>query len=294
VVRRLGIFLVAGLLATLTVLVSAAPASANPPARSDSSNENVYFVHGYDLLDDVPGYDCSSYWSAALSAMRSIGGGWGGSLYTVAFYAADSYCSVRSSSGDRTTSIKTLGRDLAWMIYNRETRYGRSVDLVGHSMGGLVIRAALTGVEARESGFPSTLYVEDVVTLATPHHGTPWYSAICQTVQCKEMYPTSSFMAWLHQGPQSTQGTDWTLTGSYDDVIVDEASAVAWDNNRIDYNIGHRHKYEGPTHSNIIQLSSGVYTVDSWHHYTRVWQHTTAGWAPLVGMRWGLYYWSRE
>jgi hypothetical protein len=102
-------------------------------------------------------------------------------------------------------------------------------------------------------------------------------------------------MQWLHQGPQSTQGTDWTLTGSYGDGIVDEASAVAWDNIRIDYNIGHRHKYpQGINHATIITTTGGVYTVESWHHYARTWKTTTAGWAALVGMRWGLYYWSRE
>jgi triacylglycerol esterase/lipase EstA (alpha/beta hydrolase family) len=293
--KRRGSILMVGLLAILAALVPVSTASAAPPARSDSTNENVYFVHGYDATDTVPAHNCSTYWDDAIAVMRGTGGGWSGALHTVAFYAADTGCSVRSSSADRATSIKTLGRDLAWLVYNRETRYGRSADLVGHSMGGLIIRAALTGVEARESGFPATLYVEDVVTLATPHHGTTLFTVPCRTTQCVEMLPRSTFLNWLHQGPQSSQGTDWTLTGAYGDGYVEEDSAVAWtDGYRIDYNIGHRHKYHGVNHTTIIENRGGIYTVDSWHHYARTWRHTTAGWAALVGMRWGLYYWSRE
>jgi hypothetical protein len=126
---------------------------------------------------------------------------------------------------------------------------------------------------ADDTNYPPALYVEDVVTLATPHHGTPWYSAVCQTTQCTDMFPNSFLMHWLHQGPESTQGTDWTLTGSYGDGIVDEASAGAWDNIRIDYNIGHRHKYpQGINHATIIHTTGGVYTVESWHHYARTWK----------------------
>jgi PGAP1-like protein len=287
--------LAATVLALAAALMPATAAQA-APARDNSNTERVYFIHGYDIDGTTPSFNCSTYWSGALSVMRTIGGGWAGGLHTVAFYTGDTNCSVRSSYADRNTPIESLGRDLAWMIYNRDTRYGRSVDVVGHSMGGLIIRAALTGVEARNVNYPPALYVEDVVTLATPHHGTPWYAGICQTTQCRDMYPpTSSLLPWLHQGPQSTQGTDWTLTGSYGDGIVDEGSAVAWDGTGIDYNIGHRHKYpQGINHSTIITTTGGVYTVESWHHYARTWKTTTAGWAALVGMRWGLYYWSRE
>lgn len=293
--RRSASIVAVGLLAAVAALVPAGAASAAPPARSDSNTENVYFVHGYDTLDAVPGHDCLDYWDDALAVMRSVGGGWLGALHTIGFYTGDTGCTEYITVVDRSTSIKTLGQELAWWIYNHETRYGRSADLVGHSMGGLIIRAALTGVEAHEPGFPTTLYVEDVVTLATPHHGTTLFTIPCQTTQCVEMLPNSSFLRWLHKGPQSSQGTDWTLTGGYDDPYVDEGSAVAWTATYgVDYNIGHRHKYDGVNHSTIIQYRSGVFTVDSWHHYARTWKHTTAGWAALVGMRWGLYYWSRE
>ncbi|WP_443030951.1 PGAP1-like alpha/beta domain-containing protein [Streptomyces sp. CB02400] len=39
-------------------------------------------------------------------------------------------------------------------MYKNDSRYGWSVDLVGHSMGGLIIRAALTGTERHMEGWP--------------------------------------------------------------------------------------------------------------------------------------------
>ncbi|MFJ2591339.1 esterase/lipase family protein, partial [Streptomyces sp. NPDC087538] len=53
---------------------------------------------------------------------------------------------------------------------------GQTVDLVGHSMGGLIIRAALAGYAKGDPTWPDTLYVEDVVTLGTPHKAA-WLGA---------------------------------------------------------------------------------------------------------------------
>src|SRR4029450_1775804 len=70
------------------VLVPATAAQA-APARSDSNTERVYFIHGYDIDGTTPSFDCSTYWSDALSVMRTIGGGWAGGLHTVAYYTGD-------------------------------------------------------------------------------------------------------------------------------------------------------------------------------------------------------------
>jgi hypothetical protein len=197
------------------------------------------------------------------------------------------------SSRTHETSIIDLGRDLAWMIYNRDTRVGRSVDLVGHSMGGLIIQAALTGVAKREAGFPTTLYVEDVVTLAAPHAGTSWFVNLlpCFTLQCREMHPSSYLWLWLLPGPQSAQGTDWTLIGSNVDNIVTEESATA-----MSVNVGHKHKYHTTdlVHDVIHRRSTGTHTVTSWHHHTRTWRTITNACSPLHAVRAGLWAWSTE
>lgn len=81
-------------------------------------------------------------------------------------------------------------------------------------MGGLVIRAAITGVQKHEAGWPPYLYIEDVSTLSTPHRGAPaavFGCAIQNTQQCRDMHwssdPTSRsvFFNWINENPQSAQ-----------------------------------------------------------------------------------------
>ena len=51
------------------------------------------------------------------------------------------------------------------------TNKGKPVDIVGHSMGGLIARVALLGSAQGWEGFPPKLNVDNVVTLSTPHQG---------------------------------------------------------------------------------------------------------------------------
>src|SRR5262249_51798749 len=150
--------------------------------------------------------------------------------WTWCFYSKDINCDLKNGH-DRNTSIKVLGQELAQEIWDHFSRYGIPVDVVAHSMGGLIIRAAIKGTQAHEAGFPPYLYVEDVSTLSTPHRGTAnWGSTfVCSDQQCQDMKPGSSFFSWLGatyngyqpgENPQSAMGTDWTLIGFDDDQVV--------------------------------------------------------------------------
>jgi hypothetical protein len=115
------------------------------------------------------------------------------------------------------------------MIYDHFTTNGQAVDVVGHSMGGLIARYAVAGVANGDPDFPPSLLVEDALTMGTPHDGTGWAWG-CGWVECVEMRPGSSFLGWLASNapnPQGTGGTDWTVMGSEDDGIVSASSAVA-------------------------------------------------------------------
>jgi triacylglycerol esterase/lipase EstA (alpha/beta hydrolase family) len=65
-------------------------------------------------------------------------------------------------------------------------------------MGGLIARVALTGVSRGWKGFPPFLYVEDAVTLGTPHGGVAasWVRS-CDETQCVQMRPGSKFLRVL-------------------------------------------------------------------------------------------------
>ncbi|WP_329106203.1 hypothetical protein OG792_00315 [Micromonospora sp. NBC_01699] len=163
---------------TLVGIVGVSHAAPATPGRSDSRTEPVYFVHGYDKDADT---NCQSYWGAAMTEMRRWG--WSGPQHTVGYYTNDTSCNVTLARSGTNTHIKDLGKKLANEIYNRYSKRGKSVDVLAHSMGGLIIRAALTGTANREAGFPPYLYVEDVVTLSTPHKGAAGFTRACNSIQ---------------------------------------------------------------------------------------------------------------
>lgn len=151
-------------------------------------------------------------------------------MLTVGYYKDDRNCDISLAKGDRDTSLESLGRSLADWIYSHNAVFGESVDIVAHSTGGLIARAALTGLQksAGMSGWAPYLYVEDIVTLGTPHLGTSFaeFCVPASASQCKQIRSTSSFMSWLYANPQSTFGTDWTFVGAADDLLMDPRSTA--------------------------------------------------------------------
>lgn len=222
----------------VAVIVALVTLGASPAeARTDTRSKPIVYVHGYNPFGD--GADCNM-WNSMDSTLRS----WGltGQKVTVRYYFGDVNCTHPlenyGTNGrhydpggpwDRYVRIEHLGYRLAWMIYSQFSSRGITVDIVSHSMGGLITRYALAQTARRHADFPPYLYVEDSVTLGTPHSGTGWANW-CWTTQCSQMRPGSSFVNWLATNapnPQGSGGTDWTNIGAYDDEIVSESSAVA-------------------------------------------------------------------
>ena len=192
---------------------------------------------------------------------------WGhtGPLVTVAYYHGDTHCdhwighhgSHSTHYGGpgahdgrehtRSTSIRHLGYHLAWFIWDHYTREGRPIDVVAHSMGGLIIRYALAQTERGHPKFPPYLEVEDVATLGTPHGGARWYAWFCQWRECDEMQMGSDFLNWLEQNgwePDGWGGSDWSTFGSDDDnyVAADRAAGTSRDGDPVNDYIGSCHK----------------------------------------------------
>jgi pimeloyl-ACP methyl ester carboxylesterase len=275
--RRFLYLLASLMLGASLALVAAAPAQA-APARGNTKSNTVIFVHGFSTGGSVA---CRPNWSNAGSHFRAMG--WTGSLETYGLYAADSECTWKHPSATVDTSIKTIGKHLANVIYNNYTSKGLKVDIVAHSMGGLVVRAALMGVRLGESGFPAHLYVEDVVTLATPHTGTS-LTALCylwpdlnQPQQCLDMNPGSAFLDWLGslgapayaRLPVSAMGTEWTVMSSFADAVVSEASGVnVYADHRIQYHAGQCTGVEGGlSHTEMRTVSAGSHCLRAQHDH---------------------------
>ncbi len=264
-----------GVMAALIALLVVEMLPGLAEARTNNRTKPVLFIHGLDALGD-PGADCATYWNDMERKFRD----WGhtGPLVELSFYRYDTNCdhtinhhsshsrhyaSGHYSTGGHgaNTDIRHLGYHLAWYIYDHYSSAGTTVDVVGHSMGGLIIRYGLAQTQRGNADFPPYLYVEDVTTLGTPHAGSNWSGWCFLALQCNEIYPTSSFQTWLRdyaQNPQGSGGTDWTAIASYDDGLVSETSGVAMDAN-------HASKYLGSMdygHSDYYKKTSDARDAD--------------------------------
>lgn len=285
--------LVAALASVLVLSFVVLPAPA-ADARTDNRSKPVVYVHGYNAFGD--GTDCNM-WNSMDGTLRS----WGltGQKVTVRYYFGDVNCTHALQSygtngrhydpgyanWDRYVRIEHLGYRLAWMIYNQFSSRGITVDVVAHSMGGLITRYALSQVQRAHPDFPPYLYVEDAVTLGTPHSGTGWASW-CWTIQCEQMRPGSSFVNWLGTNapnPQTSGGTDWTNIGSYSDEIVSASSSVAM-------SAAHKILYlanEGVAHSDYYVDTTDSRTADvNYNDYGGTWY---AWYDAPYAVRWSDY-----
>ncbi|HEY3005333.1 MAG TPA: alpha/beta fold hydrolase [Kribbellaceae bacterium] len=246
--KRVGSMLLAMLgVATLGAAGMTAPAtatadvtsSANAVDSTSSTTAPIIFVHGFDVVGTA-GNDCRASFGEMESKLRSWG--WTGPMYTVKFYKGDVNCQAsidhhNSHSGHyasghsdgshtQSTDIRHLAYHLAWFINAHFPN--RQVKLVGHSMGGLIIRYMIRKVQVDDLEFPHNMYIGDVVTFGTPHAGTNWAYG-CNYKQCQQMRPGSAFEDYLKtyaSNPNANGGTDWTTLGSYDDGVVSEWSSV--------------------------------------------------------------------
>jgi hypothetical protein len=252
------------------------PAAVTPvTARTNDRAKPVILIHGSDWAAPF-GVRCG----ASFNEMKRRFRDWGhtGPLVKLAYYRYDRGCdhdlghhgghrqhepTGHDATGGHTggTSITHLGYHLAWYIYDHYTSVGQPVDVVGHSMAGVMIRYALAQVERGHASFPPRLLVEDVVTLGAPHDGVKPIIETCPTRQCRQMEPDSAFLNWLRRNawePDGAGGTDWTVIGAVDDNYVTAASGVAM-------GACHKVKYLGSSnveHFDLLHDASGAQTAD--------------------------------
>jgi pimeloyl-ACP methyl ester carboxylesterase len=283
--------------------LAAALAMLAPPASA--ADTPMLLVHGYG--DHDAGKDCNgSTWKNALGYYQRAGGRDRDSMTTIGYYTgdkpasphgADHGCDVKVASATNDTPIQDVAKDLAHYIDAVNTGAGQPVNIIAHSMGGLVTRVALLGSAQGWKGFPhKKLDVDNVVTLSTPHRGVTKPSAHVDR-QWKQMDPGSGFMTRLHEpgselGDDWADGTDWSLVGSAEDGVVSFQSGI--DKNfagtTADQKYGYWKKRDGllVDHEGVRTLGAGrsdgkdVYKLNYWHAAGSHPPHTTErGWSPL-------------
>ena len=117
--------------------------------------------------------------------------------------------------------IETLGNELGKFL--RSLRYTTGepvpqVDVVAHSMGGLILRSYLSGKQTEEGVFlpPSETMIRKSVFLGTPHFGSPATSLLAGLggtgdAQTTQLQPGSRFvfdLATWNQGTDDLRGVD--------------------------------------------------------------------------------------
>jgi hypothetical protein len=248
---------------TLIVGLALALGSGIAPAAARTNNrlKVVVVVHGFGGPSSSPGRPCD--FEAFIDYF--IGKAWANTFDNLKYYPNDGDCPPRGTlwngkprvenhdistygpndayapPGTHTAdgidhtddaSINHLAQHLAWYIHDTYTEVDRTVDVAAHSMGGLIVRRAIDGVQRGERGFPLRLLIEDVITMGTPHNGTwsAWVFCVGSiSRQCDEMQSTSDFMNYLRsaaRNPQGQGGTQWSLVGSDFDPVVPGDSAA--------------------------------------------------------------------
>jgi len=122
-----------------------------------------------------------------------------------------STCSLPS-----TATIEDLAGAFATFLFGLQYTNGQqveTVDVVAHSMGGLVLRAYLSGKQDTAGVFqpPAVTHVRKAVLLASPNFGTPVASLLGITTQVDEMASGSSFLfdlATWNDGTDDLRGVD--------------------------------------------------------------------------------------
>ncbi|MEW5848252.1 MAG: lipase [Myxococcota bacterium] len=121
--------------------------------------------------------------------------------------------------------IQEASQYVVHAIRTVHARTGRRVDVLGHSQGGLEPRWAL-------KWWPDTRdMVDDLVTLATPHHGS-WLANVlsplpCALKACLQMRRGSSFLEVLNRDDETPGAIDYTSLYSITDHAVLPASGQA-------------------------------------------------------------------
>ena len=241
-------------------------------AAAATSTTDLVFVHGFGACQDARGSGMGPlltqyYWRNApmstLHAVEYYGCDTDGeSIVEYGPDAAGYYPSPDDNSYG--TDIRHFSYELAWWLWDTFSSRGKPVDLVGHSMGGLIVAFALQRVAARDPLFPPYLTVPSVITVAAPFKGVPGATCPASNKQCNEMLPGSVFTSSLmtagamQPGKDTAAKTMWTLIGSVgcDLVVASSTLALPRANWAVDYS--------KPCYTHTNYLSDYSTAADAW------------------------------
>ena len=221
--RLIALFTFSGVISAQLIPVGqAVPKTANPP---------VVFLDGYQAT--CTGSDFASNFGAADKLLQA------NSIITLYF----DNCTVGNAliKPDIETVAIAFGKFLEALKYSDGTPVTQ-VDVVAHSMGGLIVRSYLAGKQDVTSAAfspPPTPGIRRMIFLGTPHFGTTLAALFGFDIQTQEMAPASSFLLALNTWNQGTDdlrgipaiaiagngGTGQESMMGFDDGVVELSSS---------------------------------------------------------------------
>jgi pimeloyl-ACP methyl ester carboxylesterase len=262
-------------------------------STNTQNTQSIVFVHGfYTPGGSVPkgssnGQDCALYWGPAMDMFSSLG--WKGDYRTIKYYKGDTnningaaegryssdlhhslYSAACASwspgfEGTNDESLDHLSCLFAQYLYYNFGQSNSKVALVGHSMGGIIIRNTLARVQTDggQGIFPTNVgRVTDAITLNTPHTGviSGAESLACGGCQqVTDMADNGALMSYLSRSGRNPQAssitTDWTVIGSdCDDVIAGAELGNTGVLNAVYMNAKHAVMYHSPCYDHMGTL----------------------------------------
>lgn len=265
------------------------PVDASAEEAPAPSSPDLLYGHGLVVAANCPSQDVT----AATKPLRDVLGAIGDTRNVVglSYYCNDKggtffmgpgftqkNCGVRATT---QTSIIDIARCFAWWVYETYNLQGKPVDLIDHSMFGLIARYALanSGVDPT---FPPSMSINHVVSLSSPFQGidkgagglSPELTVdlTCGAYkQCQEMKRGSGFITALNQRPVPASVYFATIGGSTGDKITFAASTFADADMRIDY-------FASKFDHNAYMTDSSLAADLMWRYNGALF---TGGWHPL-------------
>lgn len=136
---------------------------------TDATNVVGYYASSVDPPDDLDGYDPEEAGGTVVidpqTARRVLREAAKGTIWVYRFYDLSPRTLQRYGEG-----LVRLIRLIRKAVERHEQGSFDGVDIVAHSMGGLVVREALRAMQAERDGSAASM-VHRIVTLGTPHRG---------------------------------------------------------------------------------------------------------------------------
>lgn len=187
------------------------------PVRASAGEVPVLLLHGFDGSLS-PGTDCRVNWKPVTDELQRQGRT---RILTVGYYVGDRNCSVSMGRFGHESGLATMAQSFNVLV----NRYGR-VDVVAHSMGGIIASYARAAGATKQAGFKPTR-MRNLVVVASPLEGTAW-ADLCWFKSCRDMRPGSVVLQKLgsmHTGLPAG-GTDVSLFTSWTDSVAPFQSAI--------------------------------------------------------------------